>query len=55
VLAVFNTTAEALTFDWPEAAGAAKLDGHGMAGEVVGSTVTLPPYGGWFGTIDAKG
>jgi alpha-glucosidase len=55
VLAVFNTTAEALTFDWPEAAGAAKLDGHGMAGEVVGSTVTLPPYGGWFGTIGAQG
>ncbi|EEF26463.1 alpha-amylase, putative, partial [Ricinus communis] len=51
VLAVFNVTNAPLTFDWPEAAGAKKLDGHGLSGDVNGTTVTLPPYGGWFGTI----
>ncbi|MCS0611560.1 alpha-amylase family glycosyl hydrolase [Massilia kyonggiensis] len=51
VLAVFNVTNAPLTFDWPEAAGARKLDGHGLSGDVNGTTVTLPPYGGWFGTI----
>jgi alpha-glucosidase len=54
VLAVFNVTDAPLSFDWPEALGAAKLEGHGLAGEVVGATVTLPPYGGWFGTVAAK-
>jgi alpha-glucosidase len=54
VLAVFNVTNAPLTFDWPEAAGAARLEGHGLAGEVAGTTVTLPPYGGWFGTVAAK-
>jgi alpha-glucosidase len=54
VLAVFNVTDAPLTFDWPEALGAAKLEGHGLAGEVAGATVTLPPYGGWFGTVAAK-
>ena len=51
VLAVFNVTNAPLTFDWPEAAGAKKLEGHGLSGDVNGTTVTLPPYGGWFGTI----
>jgi alpha-glucosidase len=54
VLAVFNVTNAPLTFDWPEAEGAARLEGHGLAGEVAGTTVTLPPYGGWFGTVAAK-
>jgi alpha-glucosidase len=54
VLAVFNVTNAPLSFDWPEAAGAARLEGHGLAGEVAGTTVTLPPYGGWFGTVAAK-
>jgi alpha-glucosidase len=51
VLAVFNVTDAPLSFEWPEAAGAAKLEGHGLDGEVLGTTVTLPPYGGWFGSI----
>ena len=51
VLAVFNVTNAPLTFDWPDAAGAKKLEGHGLSGDVNGTTVTLPPYGGWFGTI----
>jgi alpha-glucosidase len=51
VLAVFNVTNAPLTFDWPEAAGAKRLEGHGLTGDVNGTTVTLPPYGGWFGTI----
>ena len=51
VLAVFNVTNAPLTFDWPEAAGARKLEGHGLPGDVHGTTVTLPPYGAWFGTI----
>jgi alpha-glucosidase len=51
VLAVFNVTDAPLTFDWPQAAGATKLEGHGLQGDVNGTTVTLPPYGGWFGTI----
>jgi alpha-glucosidase len=55
VLAVFNVTNAPLSFDWPEAAGASKLEGHGLQGEVAGTTVTLPPYGGWFGTVAAKG
>jgi alpha-glucosidase len=55
VLAVFNVTNAPLSFDWPEALGAGKLEGHGLAGEIAGATVTLPPYGGWFGTVAAKG
>ena len=51
VLAVFNVTNAPLSFDWPAAAGANKLEGHGLPGDVNGTTVTLPPYGAWFGTI----
>jgi alpha-glucosidase len=54
VLAVFNVTDAPLAFDWPEAAGATRLEGHGLAGDVAGTRVTLPPYGGWFGTVAAK-
>jgi len=55
VLAVFNVTNAPLSFEWPEAAGASKLEGHGLEGEVTGTTVTLPPYGGWFASIAEKG
>jgi alpha-glucosidase len=55
VLAVFNLTNTPVSFDWPAAAGAGKLEGHGLPGEVSGSTVTLPPYGGWFGTLAQQG
>jgi len=51
VQAVFNVTNAPMTFDWPEAHGAKTLEGHGLPGEVNGTTVTLPPYGAWFGTI----
>jgi alpha-glucosidase len=51
LLAVFNVTDAPLSFDWPEAHGAEALPGHGLAGEVVGGKVTLPAYGGWFGTL----
>jgi alpha-glucosidase len=51
VLAVFNVTNAPLRFDWPQAAGATTLAGHGLPGDVNGTTVTLPPYGAWFGTI----
>ena len=51
VLAVFNVTNAPLTFDWPQAHGAKTLEGHGLPGEVNGTTVTLPPYGAWLGTI----
>jgi alpha-glucosidase len=54
VLAVFNVTNAPLTFEWLDAAGAVKLEGHGLEGEVLGTTVTLPPYGGWFGSIAEK-
>jgi alpha-glucosidase len=52
VLAVFNVTDAPVTFDWPEAAHATPLDGYGLPGTVSGGTVTLPPYGAWFGTKD---
>jgi alpha-glucosidase len=52
VLAVFNVTDAPVTFDWPAAAGAAPLDGHGLPGTVADGKVTLPPYGAWFGSKD---
>jgi alpha-glucosidase len=54
LLAVFNVTNQPLCFDWPQAAGATALEGHGLQGEVAGGKVTLPPYGGWFGTTDKE-
>ena len=52
ILAAFNLGTEAVTFDWPEAAAAANLDGHGLDGGAQGSSLTLPAHGGWFGTLD---
>jgi len=54
LLAVFNVTDRPLAFEWPAARGAAALAGHGLPGEVVDGKVTLPPYGGWFGTLPVK-
>jgi alpha-glucosidase len=51
LLAVFNVTGAPISFDWPEAKGAQALSGHGLQGEVVDGKVTLPAYGGWFGTL----
>ncbi|MFM2088479.1 MAG: hypothetical protein RLZZ237_3348, partial [Pseudomonadota bacterium] len=50
VLAAFNLGTEAVTFDWPEAAQAAELSGHGLPGGKQGAQITLPAHGGWFGT-----
>jgi alpha-glucosidase len=51
VLAAFNLSDKPVSFDWPQAAGAADLEGHGLPGGREGATVTLRPYGAWFGTI----
>jgi alpha-glucosidase len=51
VLAAFNLTDREVSFDWPETAGAAALDAHGLPGQAAGGKVTLPPYGAWFGSI----
>jgi alpha-glucosidase len=50
VLAAFNLGTEAVTFAWPDAAQAAVLAGHGLAGSKEGQQLSLPPHGGWFGT-----
>jgi alpha-glucosidase len=55
VLAAFNLTDREVSFDWPESAGAARLDAHGLPGQAAGGKVTLPPYGAWFGSIQGGG
>jgi len=57
VLAVFNLTNAPQTYDWPQSAAAAALDGHGLhahraAGVAEGGQINLPAYGAWFGTLD---
>ena len=52
ILAAFNLGTEAVTFDWPAAATATDLAGHGLAGSAQGASITLPAHGGWFGTLD---
>jgi len=51
VLAAFNLSAEAVSIDWPETAGAQDLAGHGLAGDASNGRVTLPGYGAWFGKV----
>ncbi|VXC61678.1 alpha-glucosidase [Massilia sp. 9I] len=51
VLAAFNLSDREVSFDWPETAGAAMLDAHGLPGQAAGGKVTLPPYGAWFGSV----
>ena len=51
VLAAFNLGNAAVRFDWPQAAGAVALAGHGLHGAAEGGSVTLPAYGGWFGQV----
>ncbi|HEY0062822.1 MAG TPA: alpha-glucosidase [Telluria sp.] len=50
VVAVFNLGPDPVSVTLPAVAGAAAMSGHGMPGSVDGSTVTLPPYGAWFGS-----
>ncbi|RJG22401.1 alpha-amylase family glycosyl hydrolase [Massilia cavernae] len=51
VIAVFNLGPEPMDFDLPQISGAAAMSGHGLEGSVDGTRVTLPAYGGWFGTV----
>jgi alpha-glucosidase len=53
LLAAFNLGDSPVQFEWPQAAGATPIDGHGMAGELDtrNGTVTLPAYGGWYGLL----
>ncbi|MCC6071147.1 alpha-glucosidase [Massilia sp. GCM10020059] len=52
VVAVFNLGAKPVEVDLPAVAGAVEMTGHGLQGSVVGTKVTLPAYGGWFGTVN---
>ncbi|HJV53376.1 MAG TPA: alpha-glucosidase [Noviherbaspirillum sp.] len=51
LLAAFNLSDRNISFEWPQAADAAALDGHGLPGTARGATVTLPPYGAWYGLV----
>jgi alpha-glucosidase len=53
MLAAFNLSSQSVSFDWPEAAGAEDIGGHGLPGSRAGARVTLPPYGAWYGTVKA--
>ncbi len=52
IVAVFNLGAAPVVLELPEVAGAQALAGHGLHGSVNGTTVSLPAYGAWFGTLD---
>ena len=49
IIAIFNLGPAAASFELPQVAGAEALAGHGLPGSVDGASVTLPPYGAWFG------
>ena len=51
VVAVFNLGAKPVELELPAVAGAVAMTGHGLQGSVEGIKVTLPAYGGWFGTV----
>jgi alpha-glucosidase len=51
ILAAFNLSDTAVEFDWPDAAQAEDLDGHGLPGSRNGARVMLPAYGAWYGTV----
>jgi alpha-glucosidase len=51
LLAAFNCSDKPVAFDWAEAAQAEMLDSFGLQGSSAGTTVTLPPYGAWFGLL----
>jgi alpha-glucosidase len=50
VLAAFNLSDKAVSFDWPASNQAADLNGHDLPGAAGNGRVTLPAYGAWFGT-----
>jgi len=53
VLAAFNLSNAAVSFDWPVTDGAAQLAIDGLPGSAERGRVTLPPFGAWFGTVPA--
>ncbi|WP_338844545.1 alpha-amylase family glycosyl hydrolase [Massilia sp. W12] len=52
LLAAFNLGREDLAFDWPQAAAARSMQGHGFSGSATGASITLPGWSAWFGLID---
>jgi alpha-glucosidase len=53
ILAMFNLGNAPVSFTLPQAAGAVAMTGHGLPGTVDGTSVSLPAYGAWFGSIAA--
>jgi len=53
MLAAFNLSDAPVAFEWPEAADALDVDGHGLPGQRAGAHIRLPPYGAWFGAAKA--
>jgi alpha-glucosidase len=53
MLAAFNLSNQAVSFAWPDAAGAEDMAGHGLPGSREDARVVLPPYGAWYGTVKA--
>jgi alpha-glucosidase len=53
VLAAFNLSDGEVQFEWPEAAAADDLIGHGLPGGREAARITLPPYGAWYGSVQA--
>ncbi|HEY0488315.1 MAG TPA: alpha-glucosidase [Telluria sp.] len=51
VVAVFNLGPKPVELELEAVAGAVAMTGHGLPGSVEGTKVTLPAYGGWFGTV----
>ena len=49
LIAMFNLGPAPAQFDLREVEGAVAMNGHGLPGSVEGTSVTLPPYGAWFG------
>ena len=49
IFAAFNLSDQAQRFEWPAVTAAQALTGHGLPGEKSGTSLTLPPYGAWFG------
>ena len=49
VFAAFNLSDRPQSFEWPLAAAAQALTGHGLPGAKTGARLELPAYGGWFG------
>ena len=52
VVAVFNLGAKPVEVELAAVAGAVAMTGHGLQGSVDGIKVTLPAFGGWFGTVE---